>query len=459
MAQAVVAGRVTQPSVARRLFTLALPVIGLNVLNVLALFVDTAMVGRLPNADDALTGLGFAVQLLFLLMVAMLGLTVGTVAQVARAHGAGHAGRVDHILHQSVQLTVLLGLSVAVIGNAVAPWLLEVLGAHGDAHAEAVRYLRPLLLGVVFNYLNILLAAVLRGVGNTKLAFLVALLMNAVNVVLNYGLILGNLGMPAMGVQGAAIGTVCAQALAVVVMAWSLRSGVIDGVFLRLRPAMLDLALARDFVRVGWPAALDMIVLNAGFLSIVGFLGAIDQHAVAAHGIGLRIQALAFVPGMSISQAAGAMVGNALGAGSVDEARRVVRAAGVLCFTVMSSLGLLIWGLDERLLWIFEVDPAGTIGQASLIWIAQLALCMPPVGLYLAFVGAFQGSGATRLSLGINAAATLAIQIPLSWVLAFPLGLGLLGAWAGFPISIFFKAALAWFFYQRGGWAKVGARA
>ncbi len=448
-----------QPSVAQRLFNLALPVIGLNVLNVLALFVDTAMVGRLPNADDALTGLGFAVQLLFLLMVAMLGLTVGTVAQVARAHGAGHPDRVDHILHQSVQLTVLMGLAVAVVGNGIAPWLLDVLGAHDGAHAEALRYLRPLLLGVAFNYLNILLAAVLRGVGNTLLAFLVALLMNAVNVVLNYGLILGNLGLPALGVQGAAIGTVCSQALAVVVMAWCLRSDIIEGVKLRLRPTRVDLKLAEDFVRVGWPAALDMIVLNAGFLSIVGFLGAIDQHAVAAHGIGLRIQALAFVPGMSISQAAGAMVGNALGGGSADEARKVVRAAGVLCFSVMSSLGLLIWGLDEHILWIFEVDPEGTIGQASLIWIAQLALCMPPVGIYLAYVGAFQGSGATRLSLGINAVATLAIQIPVSWVLAFPMGLGLLGAWAGFPISIFFKALLGWLFYRRGTWAQVGVRA
>ncbi len=106
--------------IARRLLALALPIIGLNVLNVLALAVDTAMLGRLPGAEVALTGLGFAAQLIFLLMVAMMGLTVGTVAFVARAHGAGQRDRVVHILHQSSQLTAALGLAVAAAGNLAA---------------------------------------------------------------------------------------------------------------------------------------------------------------------------------------------------------------------------------------------------------------------------------------------------------------------------------------------------
>ena len=98
------------------------------------------------------------------------------------------------------------------------------------------------------------------------------------------------------------------------------------GLKVRFRPQPLDLPLARKLIAIGTPAALDIIVFNVGFLSIIGMLGRLDEIAVAAHGIGLRVQALAFVPGMSIGQATGALVGNALGAGKPDAARAVARA-------------------------------------------------------------------------------------------------------------------------------------
>ena len=106
-------------SIVARLWSLSLPVIGLNVLNVLALAVDTAMCGRLPEHEAALTGLGFATQIVFLLLVAMLGLVVGAAALVSRAHGAGDVERVEHVLLQSTQLTVLLGLGAGVSGTAL----------------------------------------------------------------------------------------------------------------------------------------------------------------------------------------------------------------------------------------------------------------------------------------------------------------------------------------------------
>ena len=446
-------------SVPARLVDLALPVIGLNVLNVLALFVDTAMVGRIDGADDALTGLGFAVSVIFLLFVAMLGLTVGSVAFVARAHGAGHDERVTHILHQATQLTVLLGVGMAIAGNLAAPAVLTWMGASGAAHGEALDYLRPLLACTTFNYLNVLYAGVLRGVGNTRLAFGVALLMNAVNVVLNYGLILGNYGLPAMGVTGAAIGTCIAQLVAVVTMVGMIRHGAVKRVDLPLKVEPIDVPLAKDLIRVGTPAALDMLVLNASFLSIIGMLARIDQVSVAAHGIGLRIQALAFVPGMSISQSAAAMVGQALGAGDADEARRIVRWTAGMCFALMTVLALGIWGLDEPILALFEVEASSPVGQSAVIWIAMLALCMPPVGFWLGYGAAFMGSGSTRVSLVINTLATFAFQIPMSWFLGFVLDWGVLGVWAGFPIAFLVKAVVGTGAYRWYGWATVGARA
>ena len=446
----------SQTSLTWELLGLAWPIIGINVLQVLSLAVDTAMVGRTAAAETALTGMGYASQVVFLLMVAMIGLTVGTVAFVSRAHGSGHDEQVDHILQQSTQLTIVLGAIIAVVGNLAAGPILATLGADAAAMDAGLSYLRPLLTFTVFSYLNLLYAAVLRGLGNTRLAFVVSVLMNGLNVVFNYGLILGNYGLPALGVQGAAIGTVLAQAIAAALMFGLLYRGTMPGVRTTLRIAPVDTELARDLVRIGWPAATDMVVLNAGFLAIIGMLGRIDQHAVAAHGVGLRIQALAFVPGMSISQATGAMVGAALGREHIEEARRILRSSVVLCTVAMSSMGLAIVAFSGQIVALFDIPP-GELADYAVLWLEILAASMPVVGIYIALVGLLQGSGATRESLRINIFMTLLFQIPMSYLLGFTFGLGAMGVWGAVPLAFAGKAVWGFFAYRSERWAQTGA--
>ena len=444
-------------SIARRLFDLALPVIGLNVLTVLSLAVDTAMCGRLPNAEIALTALGFATQVVFLLMVGMMGLAVGTVALVARAHGAGEKERVNHVLLQSTQLTVLVGLGIGGIGLLFADEILAVLGADATVRGEGVAYLQPLLLFTTFYYLNLLYAAILRGVGNTRLPFVIALVANAINVLVNYALILGNWGCPALGVRGAAIGTVVCHAFSSIALIVMIRRGAVPGLFLPLRPRRIDRTLASELFRVGAPAALDMVILNAGFLSIIGMLGRLAPVAVAAHGVGIRVQSLAFVPGLSVSQATGAMVGNALGAHNVDEARSVVRAAVRLCVGIMGTIAIVLLVGAEPILRLFDVPEGTALWRYALEWMRLLGWSMPVVGINIAFIGMLRGAGATNTSLLINLVGTVVFQVPGSYLLGFPAGLGPFGVWLAFPLSFGIKALLGFIAFHRGHWARVGS--
>jgi putative MATE family efflux protein len=441
----------------RRLFDLAMPIVGLNVLSVLTLAVDTAMCGRLVDAEEALTALGFAGQLIFLLMVAMLGLTVGTVAFIARAHGAGGTERINHVLHQSILLTYLVSIAVAIVGNMGAGVAMGWLGADPEVNELGVGYLRPLLTFTVFFYLNMLFAAALRAVGNTMLPFTIALFSNLLNIILNYGLILGRLGLPEMGVRGAAWGTVISQAVAVILMVLILRRDAVYGVRARLHLAPIDRPLANDLFRVGGPAALDMLVLNVAFLSVVGMLARVAQVAVAAHGIGLRIQSLAFVPGFGVSQAIGAMVGNALGAGDAREARQVVRSGMLLSTAIMTVTGLAIVLGAEPIVAIFDVDPATELGRYSMIWMRVLGLGMPIVGVHIALIGMLRGAGATNTSLRINIVGTMLIQVPLSWFLGFVVGWGAFGIWLAVPVSFLVRMCLGILAYRKGSWARAGA--
>src|SRR5688572_26826333 len=194
------------------------------------LAVDSALCGRLPNSQQALEALGFAVQVVFLLLVLMLGLLVGTVALVARAYGGKNLARVDHLIAQSTMLTAIVGVVVGILGAVFAEWILRALGASPEVAALGADYLRPLVAGTPFFYLGLLYTGILRGVGNTWIPFACALLANVINAVLNYGLVLGNLGMPALGVTGSAIGTVVAQFVNLVLLIIVLRRGVVPGI-------------------------------------------------------------------------------------------------------------------------------------------------------------------------------------------------------------------------------------
>lgn len=440
-----------------RLGRLATPVIGLNLLAVLTLAVDTAMVGRLPEAEVALAALGFSGNIAFLLLVAMIGVTVGTVAMVSRAYGAGDHERVNHVVAQSVLVTIVLGAVVACLGNLFARPLLGLLGASDAVKGPALAYLRPVMAGQVFPFLVILYAAVLRGIGNTRLPFFVALGQNAINIALNYGLILGGFGMPQLGISGAAVATVISQALGAGTLMWIARSGALRPLVVPVRPPRLDPPIARELGRVGAPAALDLVILNAAFLSIVGMLGRITDDAVAAHGIGLRIQSLAFVPALGVSQATAALVGQALGAGEPDAARRTLRASIVLSGAISTALAAVILLFSRVIVGIFDVAPGTELERLALTWIAVLGFGMPITGVFMAYVGLLMGAGKTGTNLRINAFVTFVFQIPASAVLGFALGLGAAGVWVGFPLSFAAKLALSHLAYRRGAWAVTGA--
>jgi putative MATE family efflux protein len=435
------------------------------VLLVLALAIDTVMLGHHDSSTVALIALGFATQIVFLLMVAMIGLSVGTVALVSRAHGANDSARVNHLLAQSTILTVVLGIAVAIVGNLVAPQLLRWLGASPPVVKSGLLYLRPLLLGTTFAYLCVLYSGVFRGVGNTRLPFFVALLTTLINVGLNAILIYGKLGIPALGIRGAAIGTVISQLCGAAILLRLLRRGTIANLrlsFARVAAQgrkLVDGNLVRELVRIGAPAALDMVLLNAGFLSLIGMLGRIDEQAVAAHGIGLRIQTLAFVPGLSIAQATSALVGQALGAGGTEQAREVLRASLWMCTSIMSGLAIIIAVAAYPIVSLFDVPSGSKLEWYSVMWMYILGAGMPLAGIAIAFIGLFQGAGATGISLRINMLATLLIQIPLAAILGFVFDWKAFGVWLALPLAFLVKIALAMSAYKAGDWARTGVHA
>jgi Na+-driven multidrug efflux pump len=191
-------------------------------------------------------------------------------------------------------------------------------------------------------------------------------------------------------------------------------------------------------------------------LTAIGMLGRIDGITVAAHGLGLRVQSFAFVPGLGVAQATAALVGQALGASDPERARRIARASMALCVAMMSILAFAIVIAAHPLVRIFDVDAGTPLDRYAVEWMRVLGCAMVPAGLSIALTGVLQGAGATRTSLRINFVMTLLIQIPLAGLLGFGLGLGAFGVWLSFPISFVVRALATYLAYTRDRWAVAG---
>lgn len=439
------------------LVKLALPMVGITLLQVSMYFVDMAVCARLPAAGAQLAGLAISFQLLFLLQVAINGLLIGSVVMVARAKGAGDVARIETVTNQALTFVLAVSVVITLLGSVAAEPILVALGARGPVLAAALEYLRPLFYGVVFTYVCTLFGALFNGLRDTRTPFIAALVANALNAVLGIGLVLGKFGLPALGITGAALATVIASAFNAVQLFLALRRKAIPGLrFARWRD--IDWGLARQVLKIGAPAALHLLVLNAHGLSMVAMIAHFDQISIAAHGVGIRVQTFVFLPGVAIMNTASAMIGRALGGGDAAQARRITRDAVVLSLVCMTALGGAAILAEGPIFAFLGVAADSTLGELSSDWIRIVGLGAIPAAVHVGYASALQGSGASGTNLLVTLAA-VALQIPLAWVLGYHAGYGAHGVWMALLVSYVLRACFAALAYRLGRWAIVGVDA
>lgn len=442
----------------RRVLALGAPLIGLGFLRLATTLADTVMCGWLPNGAVALGALGFAVTLLNLAFLLADAVAVTAAAFIARAHGAGDAARCSELLRTAVVTTVVVWLLVAVIGNVLAPVLFSALGASGPVLSETLRYFRPMLGLGLFAFLDRSLAAALRATGNTRLPFISGVVANAVNVPVSLGLMFGWLGLPALGVLGAALGTICATFVSTGILAVYLsRSSGIDAP-VRLCAGPVRLPQVWRFVRFSLPVVGQRSILHMSILASVALLGHLDARAVAANLVAARINLIAVVFGSAMANASAALAGNALGAGNTQLARRTAGVSVSFTSAVLLLAALLLYATASPVTESFGQTSGTPTHDLSVTCLRILAVGMPALGAYLVLSGLFIGAGKPRIALLITLITTLAVQIPVSVGLGLGLGFGPFGVWIGELVGLSAKLLLAIFAYrQTSRWARTGA--
>lgn len=376
------------------IWALAWPSMAMFALQSLVSLVDFVIVGSL--GADAIAGVGVAGQFFNVLFAVLAAVTTGTVALVARAIGAGDREEAERVLRASVALGAVFALLV----TALAPFSEAIVGAFGvndDVARLGGSYLRILLLFNLPFSVGFVVGSALRGAGDVRTPLVVGVVMNVVNVIGNYALVYGRLGMPQLGTDGSAIASGIAFVVSTLHMAWLWRRGD-----LCLRWGGLSegvtLARARRLLRIGVPTALEQLAWQGGlwlFLRLVAHHG---TEPVSAYLIGVRILAFSFVPGLGFSTAAATLVGQHLGANRPDLAARSGWRANALAMLVMAIVGASIVALAPFIAGYFGATGQRTVDLAvTFIWI--LGAAQPLMAVEFALGGALRGAGDTRFPL------------------------------------------------------------
>ena len=446
---AVVAGSLLDVSVGRAIYILAWPTIIAGLLENIATTVDLIMVGRLGAAEVAAVGLSGMIY--WVLSALAIGLSVSAMAVVARSVGGGRRREARLALGQTLTLSVATSAVVAALTIALAPLIFRLFGVEPDVGVLSISYMRILSLGMVFFAIMAVASGALRGAGDTRTPMLVGLVANIVHIALNYLLIFGKFGLPALGSDGAAIGTSASMAVAAFVyMYLFLKNRLAIG--LAWSDLRWNLERAKQVVRLGIPAAAEQIVLQLGLLIYVKFIVAFGTAALSGYQVGMRVLSLSFIPNMGFSTAAATLVGQNLGA----KKERQAKQAGWICLLwaiiSMCTIGAFFVLFSHQLAAIF-VDDAEVVELAAL-FIRIVGYCQVGMAIHFTLAGALRGAGDTRWPLLVALIGMYGFRIPAAWVLTRFFDVGLLATWSLLFGDYVIRIVCILLRYGRGKWLK-----
>ena len=428
----------------RLLRTLAIPTsIGLF-FNTMFNVVDTFFAGRLST--QALASLSLSFPVFFLIIAVGAGISSGATALIGHALGAGNRSEARHLAVQGLSFAILHGIMITIVGHLSAPALLRFLGAEGMYLQMALSYIVTIFSGSLFFILNYAFNSILNATGDTKSFrnFLVGGFF--LNLLLDPWFLFGGWGMPALGLAGIAWATVTVQVAGNIYLFVRVRrTGLLSG--LSLRQLLPQLRPYAELAKLGFPASLNMLTVTIGFFVITWFISPFGKDAVAAYGIGVRIEQVILLPVMGINIATLALVAQNNGAKLIARVREVITAAlrtGVLLMSVGTLLGFLG---AEPMMRIFTSDEAVIARGIEFLRIESLVFAAYVI-LYTS-VYALQGLKRPMFAVLIGFFRQFGALLPLFYLFANHLGFGLKGVWWAVFVVTWTAALIAILYIRR----------
>ena len=379
--------RMTEGPVFRSLLMYSLPLIAGNLMQQLYNTFDSVIVGNLIG-NHALAAVGASGQIIYLLVTLCVGASTGAGILIATYYGAEDKKQTSTAVHTALVLSVLAGAVITALGLTLSVTFLRWMGTPPEVLTDAGIYLRIIFAGTLFQALYNMSAGILNAVGNSERS----LRYLAVSSGLNVGLDLLFVGVFSMGIAGAAWATILSQGVsAALALRYLART---EDIYRVERSALrLDRAMAGRIIRLGIPTAIQGAVISFSNILIQTGVNSFGTRAMAGYTSCLKVDGFNILPVYSFSLAASTFVGQNLGAGRVDRAKKGVWTTLWMSVGYTAVTSVLLLSFARSVLSIFGGD-AQTI-EYGVLCLHSLAPFYPLLAVIHSLAGAVRGSGKT----------------------------------------------------------------
>jgi len=418
---------------------------------------DAFWIGRLPAGTSAAVMAGIQVSWPFIWFVISFVAGFGgaaVTALVAQHIGADKPEAANLAINQLFAIGLGASVVLGVLGFAFSARFLTLLVSDAAVAAQAATYLRVIFLGLPTMIIPGLMIHAFSSTGDTVTPLLVNGSGVLLNMILDPLLVLGLAGLPQLGILGAAIATVISQGVTTLVFLILFRRG--HGV-LRLHVPSLrpQWPWIRRALRIGLPAGIGQSSVALGYVVMMAVIGRLDAAAVALAGYGVadRIFGTLFIVTDGLGIGLTTMVGQTLGAGLMNRARRTLNAGLKTLILVVCAEAAFLFFARHPLIALF-LPGQGDVLREGARFIELFAIGMPFLSAYFAADAVYRGAGHTKPMMLVGILRLWVLRIPLSYLLAFPIGWQADGIWVGMSISNVLSGLIAAILLARTGWQR-----
>ncbi|HAR38990.1 MAG TPA: MATE family efflux transporter [Porphyromonadaceae bacterium] len=409
--------------------------------------IDTAFLGRVGEVElgaSALAGI-----LYIALYTLGFGFSMGSQILIGRRNGEGNFNQIGDIVMQgSIFLLIPALLFIPLLRYGAGAWLPSLFESTEVAGA-VTEYLEWRVFGLVFAFINVMFRAFYIGIARTKVLTINAVVMALVNVVFDYGLIFGNLGMPEMGIGGAAIASVIAEFASTLFFFFYTRKTVDPEKygFTKIRfqwsviKRVLDVSI---FMMVQYLFSIGTWMLF--FLFIENYMG---ERSLAVTNIVRSFYTIFTIPSHAIGSTTGTMVSNTIGAGKDDEMAGLIRRLSLISLGVMGVVVLIVSIFPRAMIHIYTDDPS--LIQDTVLPLYVLISSLPLYSVGTVLFSAVSGTGNTRTALRFEIF-TLLFYVSYMWLIIIHLRASVAAAWTTEHVYWLFLTVLSYFYLRSGRW-------
>lgn len=415
--------------------------------------VDSLMVSSL--GAHAVAAVGLTTQPKFLGLSMFIAANVSISALVARRKGQGKREEANRIFSTFLVFIVLASVAFSFLLVAFADPIIRMCGSEELTHDSAVIYFRIIMGGMIFNVIQMGVNSAQRGAGNTRITMRTNLVSNTVNIILNYLLIQGHFGFPALGIRGAALATVSGTVIASimsVLSVWKKDNFVSIPMIIaqKIRPtgeAFLSI------VRVGYSVFAEQVLMRIGFMLTAIMAAKQGTSAMAAHQVGMNIMGLSFSFGDGLQATAVALIGYSLGAKQPARAKEYGRTCRMIGGVIAAVLAVLYFtGAGALMRLFFEEEEIVAIGvniMHVILFVVMLQIAQ------VIYMGCLRGAGDTLYTAAASTISVTLVRTAGSWFFGYVLNMGITGIWFGVladQVSRFLFASIR---FRQGKWTEI----